>query len=106
MDIILDNDNGNEGYALEQSTKDTFYVVEKNLHPSPDSIFFENNSDDLEYSPDSNGCLTDTYHSKPILPNFWIILKIQSDQQCQKENKTDSNNNVTTSIVNVYFHCR
>lgn len=106
MDIILDTDNGNDRYALERSTKDTFYVVEKNLHPSPDSTVFESYSDDLENSPGSDEILTDIDHTKPILPNFWIILKIQPDLQCQKEQKSDNNNTVNTLLVNVYFHCR
>jgi len=81
--------------------------VEKNLHPSPDSTVLESNSDDIENSPGSeDGFLNDTYHSKPILPNFWIILKIQPDHQYQKENKSDNNITVNTLIVNVYFHCR
>lgn len=106
MDIIIDSDNGHDCYALEQSAKDTFYVVEKNLHLSPDSTVFENNSDDLENSPGSDEFLTDIDRSKPILPNFWIILKIQPDLQCQKEHKSDNNNTVNTILVNVYFHCR
>lgn len=45
------------------------------------------------------------YDLKTVLPNFWLILKVESDQLCQKE-YSDNNNTINTLIVNVYFHCR
>lgn len=92
MEIILDigNDNIDRLYTLAKSTNDTFYVVKKDMPLSTNNEAWSNNRK----------------YSKPMLPNFWLVLKIQEDQQYQKENNSNHNTKVNTLIVNVYFHCR
>lgn len=91
MEIILDigNDNVDRLYTLAKSTNDTFYVVKKDMPLSTNNEVWSNRK-----------------YSKPMLPNFWLVLKIQEDQQYQKENSSNYNTKVNTLLVNVYFHCR
>lgn len=103
MNIIYNEDNEDDCgfYALEKSTNNTFYVVEKNMHLNSDSMNTGDTND-----CDSKDVSTNTKNNQSMLPNFWIILKIQGEQQCQKENKSENNYLVNTIIVNLYFHCR
>lgn len=105
MEIILDNDYDDRFYAIEKSTNNTFYVVKKDTQSNPDSAILEMmNYEDTEVSFDSEGLLTYAKRSKPVLPNFWIILKVQDGIENQIGNNPECN--TTTIIVNVYFHCR
>lgn len=89
MDI--GNDNVDRLYTLAKSTNDTFYVVKKDIPISSNCEI-----------KTSKPCLT-----KPVLPNFWMILKIQESKKCQKENNFGHvKTNINTLIVNVFFHCR
>lgn len=77
-------------YTLAQCTNNIFYVMKKNMYCNSNSTVLENNmNSDL----------------RTALPNFWLILKVEADQPCQKE-YSDNNSTVNTLIVNVYFHCR
>lgn len=108
MKIICNEDNEYDGevYALEKSTNDTFYLVEKNMNFNLDRMASDNmNNEVIDYC-DSNDLSANTEQSQSMLPNFWIILKIQGEQQNQKENKSSNKNSVNTIIVNLYFHCR
>ncbi|XP_050434218.1 uncharacterized protein LOC126841666 isoform X2 [Adelges cooleyi] len=97
MDIVLDQDNGGGLYALAKSSNDTFYVVKKKFtsNTSTDSTISDDDSH-AAMGSDSEDCLTKAEQSRPSLPNFWIILKIQSNQ-------SEQNNSLT---VMLYFHCR
>jgi len=99
--------NGDRMYVLKKSTSDTFYVAKKNI--SPDCTVSENtNYDEMEINCDSpEDWMIDTAERPESgLPNFWMILKIQANQPCQKDHSSDGNNAVNTLYVNVYFHCR
>lgn len=93
-------------YTLKKSSYDTFYVSKKNF--SPDSTVSENtNYDEVENNCDSSDdWMSDAERPESVLPNFWMILKIQADQLYQKENNSENNNTINTLFVNVYFHCR
>jgi hypothetical protein len=108
MNIIYNEDNEDDCgfYTLEKSTNNTFYVVEKNMHLNPDSMTSDNKNTGVTDDCDSKPLSTNTKNSQSMLPNFWIILKIQGEQQCQKENKSENNYLVNTITVNLYFHCR
>lgn len=98
----MDHDNGDRFYTIEKSTNDMFYVVKKDLQFSPDSpetMSYE----DTEINFDSEGSLMYAERCKPVLPNFWIILKVKDNQV---ESNPDDNTFIKTLIVNVYFHCR
>lgn len=106
MEIILDlgNDNVDRLYTLAKSTNDTFYVVKKDLPISPNNSVGES---DITENKCNSEDWSITENSKPMLPKFWIIIKIQADHPYQKENVPDSNNTaIRTLLVNVYFHCR
>lgn len=108
MNIIINEDNEDNGgfYTLEKSTNNTFYVVEKKKHLNPESMASNSMNNGVTDDSNSNALSTNSYHSQSMLPNFWIILKIQGEHQCQKETKSDNNNPLNTIIVNLYFHCR
>lgn len=99
MDIILEQNNGYRRYGLEKSTNNTFYIVKKNVQFRHESKV----SDYTEMNSDSEDSLANVKHSESVLPNFWIILKLQTDQ---KGNNFKNNNKVITVLFNVYFHCR
>lgn len=90
LDIIVDVDNGDGIYTLVQCTNNIFYVVKKNMYCNSSSTIPE---------------ISMNCDLKTALPNFWLILKVEADQLCQKE-YSENNNTVNTLIVNVYFHCR
>lgn len=93
LEIILDigNDNIDRQYILEKSTNDTFYLVKKDMPICTNS--------EIESSIPRI--------TKPVLPNFWMILKIQESKKCQKENNFGNVlTNVKSLIINVFFHCR
>lgn len=103
MNIILDHDNEEGLYTLEKSSNDTYYVVKKHVHLSPNNASKSMNNEDTEMNCDSED---DTEYSYLVLPNFWIILKIQADQQYQKDDTSDNDHTINTLVINVYFHCR
>ncbi|VVC33882.1 Hypothetical protein CINCED_3A021397 [Cinara cedri] len=104
LEIILDHDYDDRFYAIEKSTENTFYVVKKDLQFSPDSTASEIiNYEDTEINFDPDVSLTYSECYKPVLPNFWVILKVLEEQ---REKNTDNNNSINKIIVNVYFHCR
>lgn len=103
--MILNLEDGDGLYNFVKSTNDTFYMAKKNVQDS--SISSEkNNTEDTLIQCCSEDCLFNIENNNHILPNFWIILKIQANQPCQKENSSDTDNAVNTLVVNVYFHCR
>lgn len=107
MDIVLDHGNGNELYALEKSTNDTFYVVKKNTQINDENTVSEITNIKGPDIYDSEDSLTSKNNSTLMLPNFWVILKIQEDQHTgQKNNKSDNNITVNTLFINMYFYCR
>lgn len=100
----MDHDYGDRYYTIQKTTKDMFYVVKKDLQFSPDSTASETMSyEDTEINFDSEGSLSYAERCKPVLPNFWIILKVEDNQL---ETNQDDNTFINTIIVNVYFHCR
>lgn len=104
MDIILEQNNGYKRYALEKSTNNTFYIVKKNVQFNHESKVSDiTNINNTELNSDSEDSLANVKHSESVLPNFWIILKLQTDQ---KGNNFKNNNKVITVLFNVYFHCR
>ncbi|XP_050530001.1 KICSTOR complex protein SZT2-like isoform X2 [Daktulosphaira vitifoliae] len=99
MDIKLDQENGGGFYELAKSTDDTFYVVKKkttDVSVMANNTNFYEKKKEVEINSDSENCLIEAEQSRPSLPNFWIILKIQSDT-------LDENNSLD---VLLYFHCR